>query len=77
MAAAVALELPEEPMTALTLGEEELPLTLECKILYRRPQNVEAIPQDILNRYYPADENGQRDGHIAYYAQIVDAYVIE
>ena len=57
-------------------GIRELPLTLECKILYRRPQNVDAIPQDILDRYYPADENGQRDGHIAYYAQIVDAYII-
>lgn len=67
----------EEPEVIGTPGIRELPLTLECKILYRRPQNVDAIPLDILDCYYPADENGQRDGHIAYYAQIVDAYIIE
>lgn len=57
-------------------GIKELPLTLECKVIYRQEQDLKAIPADILDRYYPADASGKRDGHTAYYGEIVGAYII-
>ena len=62
-------------------GIKEFPLTLECKVIYKQKQDLSAIPQDIIARYYPeipgADFDGQsRDYHYAYYGQIVGAYVI-
>ena len=62
----------EEPMNISVPGIKELPLTLECKILYRMEQTLDTIPQDIIERYYP---NG--DFHYAYYGQIVGAYIAE
>ena len=63
-------------------GIQELPLTLECKVIYKQKQDLSAVPEDILARYYPeipgADYDGQnRDYHYAYYGEIVGAYVIE
>lgn len=60
----------EEPLNISVPGIKELPLTLECKVLYRMEQTLDTIPEDILARYYP---NG--DFHYAYYAQIVGAYI--
>lgn len=70
-----------EPETISVPGIRELPLTLECKVLYRQPQNLSAIPESILQRYYPQDVEGthpgsNRDYHIAYYGEIVNAYLI-
>ena len=59
-----------------TPGIQEFPLTLECKIIYKQKQDLSALPEDILARYYPADETGFRDYHYAYYGQIVNAYLI-
>ena len=63
-------------------GIVELPLTLECKVIYKQKQDLSAIPQDILARYYPevpgAEFAGEtRDFHYAYYGEIVGAYLIE
>ena len=58
-------------------GIAELPLTLECKVIYKQKQDLSAIPEEILKRYYPADDTGFRDYHYAYYGEIVNAYVIE
>lgn len=70
-----------EPETIGVPGIRELPLTLECKVLYRQEQNLSAIPDDILQRYYPQEVDGNhpgsnRDYHIAYYGEIVNAYLI-
>lgn len=62
----------EEPLNCGVPGIRELPLTLECKVLYRMEQTLDTVPQDILDRYYP---NG--DHHYAYYAEIVGAYIAE
>ncbi len=62
----------EEPATISVPGIRELPLTLECKVLYQQDQVLERIPQDILDRYYQ-----DNDYHTAYYAEILDAYIIE
>lgn len=63
-------------------GIREFPLTLECKVIYKQKQDLSAIPQDILDRYYPevpgASFAGEtRDFHYAYYGEIVGAYLIE
>lgn len=57
-------------------GIKELPLTLECKVIYKQKQDLSAIPADIISRYYPADETGFQDYHYAYYGEIVNAYLI-
>lgn len=71
------LGLHLEPGYAIaTPGIRELPLTLECKILYRVAQPTATIPEDIQQRYYPKDMNGHQDFHFAYFAEIVGAYII-
>ncbi len=58
-------------------GIKELPLTLECKVLYRQPQEVGLIPEDITARFYPKNpEDSSVDYHIAYVGEIVDAYIL-
>ena len=73
---------PEEPLTISVPGIKELPLTLECKVIYKQQQDLSAIPQDILDRYYPVESEelhpgSDRDYHICYYGQILKAYIIE
>ena len=58
-------------------GIKELPLTLECKVIYKQKQDLSAIPQHLLDRYYPMDETGFQDYHYAYYGEILNAYLIE
>lgn len=59
-------------------GIQELPMTLECKVIYKQKQDLTALPQEILERFYPEiDKEGFRDYHIAYYGEIVNAYIIE
>ena len=61
---------------------KELPITLECKVLYKQKQVLENLPEDIVKKDYPQDVDGtfvgaNRDPHTAYYAEIVAAYIIE
>lgn len=58
-------------------GIKELPITLECKVIYKQLQDISAIPQNIQDRYYPADAQGKQDIHYAYYGEIVGAYLIQ
>ena len=63
-------------------GIKELPLTLECRVIYRQKQDLAAIPEDLIKRYYPAytDANipfADADGHYMYIAEILGAYMIE
>ena len=72
----------EEPLEISVPGIRELPLTLECKVIYKQQQDLSAIPEDILNRYYPVEDDtlhpgSDRDYHIAYTGQILKAYIIE
>lgn len=62
-------------------GIRQLPLTLECKVLCRHVQNIPMLPDQILNRYYPKGVDSSIPGanadfHIAYYGEIVNAYLI-
>ena len=65
-----------EPNVIHVPAIREFPITLECKVIYKQKQDLDAIPAEIIDRFYPADENGFRDYHIAYYGEIVDAYQI-
>ena len=59
-------------------GIQELPLTLECKVIYSQKQDLSRLTKDVMDRFYPVmDENGFQDYHIAYYGEIVNAYLIE
>lgn len=67
----------EEPAVISVPGIRELPLTLECKVIYKQKQDLDALPTAILDRFYPVEARfGGRDCHIAYYGEIVGAYLI-
>lgn len=52
---------------------KEFPLTLECRVLYQQQQNDHELNEDIKRRFYTMETAD----HTAFYAEIVDAYVIE
>lgn len=61
-----------------TPGIQQFPLTLECRVIYSQKQDLSRLPQTVTNRFYPVlDENGFQDYHIAYYGEIVNAYLTE
>ncbi|MBQ4382628.1 MAG: flavin reductase family protein [Oscillospiraceae bacterium] len=68
--AGLTLEAPE---VISVPGIREYPLTLECRVIYRQEQELAKIPEDIQRRFYSIEN----DDHIAYYGEIVAAYVIE
>lgn len=55
------------------IGIKECPMTLECKIIYCYDQQSQKLDESIKNRFYPQDNLY----HSVYYAEIVDAYIIE
>ncbi len=63
-------------------GIKELPLTLECKVVYKQLQDREAITDENRLKHYPSDVDStyhlaNKDYHVAYYGEIVNAYIIE
>ena len=61
---------------------QELPLTLECKVIYKQLQDGSAMPKEINDRHYPQDvdssnPSNNKDYHITYYGEIVNAYILE
>ena len=63
-------------------GIKELPLTLECRIMYRQLLDKNAVPEDIRTTMYPQDVPGthpmaNKDYHFVYYGQILKSYIIE
>lgn len=62
-------------------GIRECPLTLECRVLYRQEEFLDKYPEKVL-KFYPQDVPGtncgsNRDVHVMYIGEVVDAYVIE
>ena len=61
-------------------GIMQLPMTLECKVIYRQEQDVSLIPDDIKGRFYPhrsdRDHDTDEDGHVMYIGEIVSSYVL-
>jgi flavin reductase (DIM6/NTAB) family NADH-FMN oxidoreductase RutF len=72
----------EQPNVISAPGIRELPLTLECRVIYSQLQDRNAMPDEINERFYPQDvdssnPSNNRDYHITYYGEIVNAYILE
>ena len=59
---------------------KELPLTLECQVLYSQAQEYDLLPETIQRQYYPIDNSKpvkeKPDVHTMYIAKIIKAYEI-
>ncbi len=68
----------EEPETISVPAIRELPLTLECKVIYKQDQDPAAINAEATERYYPKNQQfPEGDYHTAYFGQITAAYIVE
>jgi len=76
------LGLTTEPSNMISVpGIKDFPLTLECRVIYKQKQNVNAVPKEDRIKFYPQDVEGSfhganKDYHTAYYGEIVNAYII-
>jgi flavin reductase (DIM6/NTAB) family NADH-FMN oxidoreductase RutF len=62
-------------------GIKELPLTLECKVIYKQLQVRNDIPQGLRDKFYPEAVGSEASGangdlHTMFYGEIVGAYMI-
>ena len=64
---------PEEPEVISVPGIREVPLTLECKVIYRQFQEENKLPPALYDRYYVGPVE---DFNTAFYGEIVSAYII-
>ena len=76
----LGLELVDSDVVSVP-GIRQLPLTLECKVRCSSVQNIPMLPEDIQKRYYPqgvdsSNPGSNEDFHVAYYGEIVNAYLI-
>ncbi len=55
----------------------ELPLTLECKVIYRQDQDLSALEPAYREHSYPAGTAEENNFHTAYYGEITVAYILE
>jgi len=72
----------EESLAISVPAMKELPLTLECKVVYKQKQDENAITEENRIKCYPQDvdssyHGANKDYHTAYYGEIVSAYIIE
>ena len=58
-------------------GILELPLTLECKVIYQQDQDLSALEPNLRERSYPAGTAEENNFHTAYYGLITAAYILE
>ena len=61
---------------------KEFPLTLECKVVYKQTQDLNALEESFKKSYYPVDKESidtgaNKDPHTAFYGEIVNAYIVE
>ena len=64
---------PVGPEVVSVPGLKEFPLTLECRVIYREEQTAARLPDEIRRQFYTV-ETGD---HVAYFGEIVAAYIIE
>ncbi len=55
----------------------ELPLTLECKVIYQQDQDLDLLAADDRNRCYPLGTGEENNFHTAYYGEITAAYILK
>lgn len=63
-----------------TPGIMELPLTLECRLIYTQYQDRNAIPEEFVAEFYPQNvqssfSGANRDYHTMFYGEIIGAYI--
>ena len=73
-----------EPEVVSVPAVREFPLTLECRVVYRQQQDLAALTlaPKLKDACYPQDVDSSnvganRDAHIAYYGEIVSAYLLK
>ncbi len=64
----------------VTPGIKELPITLECKVIYKQVQDKNAFSKDLLDRFYPAHvpttyPGSNHDFHTMYFGEVVGSYI--
>lgn len=70
-----------EPQAVSVPAIEEMPLTLECRVLYMQPQVIADLkPEE--QKWYPQDKpstagGSNKDEHIIVYGEIVAAYLLD
>ncbi len=67
----------EEGKTVSVPAIKELPLTLECKVIYKQDQDPAAIFPEYDAKYYAKGTRNEGDYHTAYYGEITAAYIVE
>lgn len=72
----------EDGINVSTPAIKELPLTLECKVIYKQKQDKNNISEENQKIYYPqnveSDFHGaNKDYHTLYMGEIVNAYIVE
>lgn len=67
----------EEPEVISVPGIRELPITLECRVVYKQDQDLRLLDADKCQRYYAPGTANDGDYHTAYYGQVLAAYIIE
>ena len=74
-----ALGLTAEPgETVAAPGIRELPLTLECKVIYKQQQEPACVLDDhIFTHYQQPCTDIEQDYHTVYYGKVQKAYIIE
>ena len=75
IAAAGLTPVPSEQIAAP--GIREMPLTLECRIIYAQRQDMACFTDPLGEKRYAPGPDGKRDMHTCYFGRILDAYVIE
>ena len=67
----------EQPDVITAPGIRELPLTLECKVVYQQDQNLSALNPNLREHSYPAGTVEENNFHTAYYGEITAAYILQ
>ena len=68
---------PVEGKTVSVPAIKELPLTLECKVIYQQDQDLSALEKTCREHSYPAGTAEENNFHTAYFGEITAAYILE
>lgn len=58
-------------------GIKEMPLTLECKVVYKQDQVLSYLEEASRDRFYKPGTANDGDFHTAYYGEITAAYILK
>ena len=56
---------------------KELPLTIECKVIYKQDQDLDLLEESCRTRCYKPGTKDETDFHTAYYGLITNAYILK